>query len=969
MPNPTIKKTVSAVLLSSVCWPAMAVAADVTPASYYMQAAAQTKPGNAVIDIPAGDLRAALDTYIRETGSQLIYRADDVSGISTKGAQGQLSAQEALDSILANTGLTVHRDPSGAMVVTRKTDRRAGVVPALHNAVADGTATPSGISPSAPVGPAAAAASTVSDGLDLQEIVVTGFTSRNRPLITSSVDATYADEADLARKAPRSLAETLELIPGIFVEGTAGNVSNNYSVRGLAGGGQRFITLEEDGMPVIYGGGGADEFLAQNLTIDRMEAVRGGTSGILSVNGAAATVNFISRRPNFIGSEGIARVTGSSYGNRRVDLYYSAPIEKDLAFNIGGHMESNPGIRKSSFRYDTYHIKGAVEKQWDDGTWLRVTAKYGDQHDAYYAGMPHRVGANGKPTSVPGMDILEDNIGGQAFGHIEVPVSCATGQCLRPFRLSKGIEAKTAQVRADFEAPINDDFRLFAKARYLDLKWDFNGLFPGSGSGNAGLAPATAYLNGGAASPIAGLLTAGRAAFPNAARFGFMDVTTGQVIASNNTAALNALNGNGLMQQTWLNHDQVAGHDFGSNFGGTYDASWGEIDNSLTVGGMYYHVERRKNQSAVTHVINDVRNNSHIYDVVALDATNNVVGLLTNNGMMSYGDWGTGIWNDYIRSFSIYGNDEMKIGDSLRVDFGLRTEFFHDKVDIGNTASANQPVPAGTVGLARDVGSTFDGTYTTKKGSYTSTSSTVGANYLFTDNLSVYARYAHGFQTNGGDPGGTHKPVTLDLYEAGVRFQNKYIVASVTGFRTDFANQYYNFIDPDNQAVQGSFLADMSTDGLEIDLNLKPVDFLTIDAMGVFQSPNLSKVRLNGVATPAYNGKVPERTPQTLYTITPSFHLPNDLGEVYFRYKYIGKIYADAGNGLALPSYTVLSAGFSVNVTPELNINVSADNLTNEVGLTEGNPRQGQTQSVVGGYFYGRGIAGRNVVASATLRF
>lgn len=942
----------------------MAAVTDITPTGYYLQAASQTQTGNAVIDIPAGDLRAALDTYIRETGSQLIYRADEVSGISTKGAQGQLSAKDALDRILANTGLTVHRDMSGAMVVTRKSDRRAGVVPALHQAVTDGASPASGISPSAPVGTGTAPANSASDGLDLQEIVVTGFTSRNRPLITSSVDATYADEDDLARKAPRSLAETLELIPGIFVEGTAGNVSNNYSVRGLAGGGQRFITLEEDGLPVIYSGGGADEFLAQNLTIERMEAVRGGTSGILSVNGAAATVNFISRRPNFIGTEGIARVTGSSYGDRRVDLYYSAPIEKDMAFYIGGHIDSNPGIRKSSFRYDTYHVKGAVEKQWDDGTWLRVTAKYGDQHDAYYAGMPHRVGANGKPTNVPGLNILKDNIGGQAFGHVEVPVSCATGQCLRPFRLSKGIEAKTAQVRADFETPISDDFRVFAKARYLDLKWDFNGLFPGSGIGNAGLASASAYLNGGSTSPIAGLLTAGRAAFPNAARFGFLDVTTGQVIASNNTTALNALNGNGLMQQTWLNRDQLAGHDFGSNFGATYDASWGEIDNSLTVGGMYYHVERRKNQSAVTHVINDVRNNSHIYDVVALDNANNVVGLLTNNGMMSYGDWGAGITNDNIRSFSIYGNDELKIGDSLRVDFGLRTEFFRDTLEIGNTAAVNQPVPAGTVGLARDVGSTFDGTYRTEKGSYTATSSTVGANYLFTDNLSVYARYAHGFQTNG-----TQKPVTLDLYEAGVRYQNKYLAASVTGFRTDFVNQFYNFIDPTNPAVQGSFLADMSTDGLEIDLNLKPFDFLTIDAMGVFQDPGLSKVRLNGVAAPSYNGKVPERTPQTLYTITPSFHLPNDLGEVYFRYKYIGKIFADAGNGLALPSYAVLSAGFSINVTPELNINVSADNLTNEVGLTEGNPRQGQTQSVVGGYFYGRGIAGRNVVASTTLRF
>ena len=58
------------------------------------------------------------------------------------------------------------------------------------------------------------------------------------------------------RRAPRSTADMLELVPGIFVEATAGEASNNYSVRGLQGGGQRFVQLEEDGMPILYGGGG-----------------------------------------------------------------------------------------------------------------------------------------------------------------------------------------------------------------------------------------------------------------------------------------------------------------------------------------------------------------------------------------------------------------------------------------------------------------------------------------------------------------------------------------------------------------------------------------------------------------------------------------------------------------------------------------------------------------------------------------
>src|ERR1700746_3772884 len=93
----------------------------------------------------------------------------------------------------------------------------------------------------------------------LQQIIVTGTTSSKRSLLTSSADVTSISAADLATKAPRSTDDVLELIPGMFVEATAGAVSNNYSVRGLQGGGQSFIMFEEDGLPILYGGLNPDE--------------------------------------------------------------------------------------------------------------------------------------------------------------------------------------------------------------------------------------------------------------------------------------------------------------------------------------------------------------------------------------------------------------------------------------------------------------------------------------------------------------------------------------------------------------------------------------------------------------------------------------------------------------------------------------------------------------------------------------
>jgi len=508
---------------------------------------------------------------------------------------------------------------------------------------------------------------------------------------------------------------------------------------------------------------------------------------------------------------------------------------------------------------------------------------------------------------------------------------------------------------------------MFARARYLDGKYDFNGIFPGSGSGTAGLASAVDYLTPGV-SPVDTTLTAGLAAFPGTAQFGIRDVQTGQVTPATNTAALNALNGNGLLQQTVLNHQVLATKDFGSDFGLKWDAHGGNIDNSLTVGGMYYNVRRKNDQSAVATLINDVRDNSHIYDLVALDGNGSVLGQLTNNGMLSYGNWGQGIFNDKVESYSLYFNDELTIGDKLHIDFGVRHEWQDVTVNIGNTAAVNAPVPAGTPGLSQDVGSTFDGTYTRMSGSFEDTAYTAGVNYELTRNISLYVRGAKGFQTNGGDTGGVHKPTDLTLYEGGVRFQTRGFTASVVGFRTIFKNQSYQFIDPNDPATAANALADNKTNGVQLDAEWRPVHFFSITATGVYQDPKLHNLRFNGVDQPQYEGNTPERTPKKLLTVTPSFILPGGLGEVYGRWKYIGKIYADSGNGIALPSYNVFSIGANVNITPRIALGASVDNLTNVKGFTEGNPRQGQTQTIVNGYFYGRAIAGRNALATVTFK-
>ena len=113
------------------------------------------------IDIPAGDLASALDAYGRQTGTQLVYRADLLKGARTRGAQGQFDARDGLDRLLRDTGFRAQRDASGAvLVVPAATPRQApSPTPAARQATAQAPA------PQPPAAPPVT---------DLQAVQVTG---------------------------------------------------------------------------------------------------------------------------------------------------------------------------------------------------------------------------------------------------------------------------------------------------------------------------------------------------------------------------------------------------------------------------------------------------------------------------------------------------------------------------------------------------------------------------------------------------------------------------------------------------------------------------------------------------------------------------------------------------------------------------------------------------------------------------
>ncbi len=79
---------------------------------------------------------------------------------------------------------------------------------------------------------------------------------------------------------------------------------------------------------------------------------------------------------------------------------------------------------------------------------------------------------------------------------------------------------------------------------------------------------------------------------------------------------------------------------------------------------------------------------------------------------------------------------------------------------------------------------------------------------------------------------------------------------------------------------------------------------------------------------------------------------------VFTTYSYIGQRYSDPTNTQVLPKYYTLDAGVVAGFGSNFEIRLQGSNLTDQIGLTEGNARV-QTAGIAGGFEMARPIFGR----------
>jgi hypothetical protein len=320
------------------------------------------------------------------------------------------------------------------------------------------------------------------------------------------------------------------------------------------------------------------------------------------------------------------------------------------------------------------------------------------------------------------------------------------------------------------------------------------------------------------------------------------------------------------------------------------------------------------------------------------------------------------------RNTAVFVADEWRINDSIKLDAGMRHERQHISGTISNLNAAdtdNNPLTVYNNGTSQPSGS-FTGLSRTDSAN----SFTLGGLYKLNRDASVFVRANQGHTFIYFDDlrnAGTQDVVNdrnrvptpkVTQYEVGFKTANPLYSAYVNAFFTDFTGISFQQITTNGvlYSVSGS-----KGKGVEFELAVRPLAGLQLQLTGDWQD---SEYKDN----PSINGNAVQRQPKFQYRFSPSYRIPvGDMAlKLYGTYSHIGSRWADQQNTQYLPAYNTLDVGVLAELSDKLEFRVSGTNMTNELGLTEGNSRLVGAST---GPINARPIFGRTWEASLTYRF
>ncbi|NII58667.1 TonB-dependent receptor [Sphingomonas aerolata] len=583
------------------------------------------------IRIARQDMSTALLAFLRQSGRQILFSPTLVRGKTARAVAGRMDVGAALTTILKGSGLGHRLTPSGAYLIIDAHAQAAEATPAAVQV--------------APAQAAADPAATQVPEETAPDIVVIGTAGAGTRRQDAAFAVTTIDSSMAQRLGTASTAEVLRAVPGVSTESSGGKTGANIFVRGYPSGGDaEYVTFQTQGVPFFPPPTLSflenTQLIRIDETIQRVEAVRGGTGALFSNGQPGLTVNLVQREGEQTPA-GLLKLSGTDFGEFRVDSYVSGPIDDSTTYMLGGYYSTSRGIRDAQFEAERGgQITGNIRHDFDKGSIL-LFGRYLDDRGQWLLPIPV-VQDGDKIREYPGFDAGTGTLVGR---DTRIGVRNDGSRV----DLADGRSAKIYNLGGNFDYELGSGITVRDRGSWMEGDANTIGLVPG------GAAPVTAAA-----------YAAGRGG-----TIGSLTFATGGAAASPNQAVVEA----GLWSVE--KHIQAFVNDFA--------LEWKTGSNTLTSGVYYTRYKSRDRWNLGNSMLLTAEPNARRLNLTLADGR-----IVTRDG---FSGGSTFKVNARYTGEDVagYAVDELQITDQLRIDGGVRWQ--HHSVD-GTLENLAATVPA-----------------------------------------------------------------------------------------------------------------------------------------------------------------------------------------------------------------------------------------------------------------------------------
>lgn len=794
------------------------------------------------------------------------------------------------------------------------------------------------------------------DVLKLRAVVVTG-TFDERPKISSSTAVSVLSAANIQSVNPQGTAGLLQQIAGTFTDAAAGEVFTRVYTRGIAASaeddmGWYYVSLQEDGLPVSllqHSYFAPDLFHRIDLTTKKVEAIRGGSAVITSLNAPGGIYNFISHSmQSDLG--GAASVSTGLRGNNniynRADFVLHGSAKENWFFTVGGHYRHDDGARNADFPFSKGgQLKAAILKKTTKSQ-LKFYTKYLNDKTNRYTGVAAENWENPTPAY------------GQNFGSTSLLMPSFEGaipdgrnlNLKHRFNPAQGVHVQDFTLGLELKHLFDSGLLLKNHTKFSSkvANWQTS-----ISNAFVSLANPLGYFVSGASTnfsdptfPVGEVVFSDARTKKEVARVNNSTMFTGGFqYLSNGTLPNDAIMGvSGWYKDNkvdeWINQLElqktIKNHNLSAGF------VIAQAQTTHFTQGTFAYVTYEPNPKMLTATLEK--------------PGQQVISLSDSNGLSNYGGLFFENADAKVTQFASFVNDRWEINNNLYADIGLRFE----RITHQGSKDRSAPITK-TGGVDGDTNTAYDNAILVPTADkdpfdfdYSYLSYSLGLNYLIDTNRAIFARFSNGnkapelnyyfnnFSNVPINKAGEIQKITQA--EIGFKFDVDNASFTGTAFISTLQNigtTNFEFDQETNKVFYTPILANTAqTIGFEWESAITPIKEITLTFDGVLQSPKAKKwniydasgtIDVNDDRTLDYSKNSLPFNPKIMYNLGAEF--TKNKVSANIKLNHMGSRFGNVANAFTLNAYNTVQLGGSYTIDNAISLHLTISNLFNNQGI------------------------------------